>query len=43
MPIGILPLLALLVYQAPELIARVRNTRRRVTPLPAAPGEASAT
>jgi ribose transport system ATP-binding protein len=43
MTIGILILLALLLYQAPELIARVRNARRRVAPAPAAAGEASAT
>jgi ribose transport system ATP-binding protein len=43
MAIGVLILLALVLYQAPDLIARVRTARRRVARLPAAPGEASAT
>jgi ribose transport system ATP-binding protein len=42
MTIGILILLALVLYQAPELIARARNARRRPASLPAATGEASA-
>jgi ribose transport system ATP-binding protein len=40
--IGVLILLALVLYQAPELIARARNARRRPASLPAATGEASA-
>jgi ribose/xylose/arabinose/galactoside ABC-type transport system permease subunit len=42
MTIGILILLALVVYQAPELIARARAARRRVPSVPAPAGEASA-
>jgi ribose transport system ATP-binding protein len=42
MTIGGLILLALVLYQGPELIERVRGSRRRVEPAPAAPGEASA-
>jgi ribose transport system ATP-binding protein len=42
MTIGILILLALVLYQAPELITRIRNARRRPAPLPAATGEAQA-
>jgi ribose transport system ATP-binding protein len=42
MTIGVLILLALVVYQAPELIARARAARRRVPAVPAATGEASA-
>ncbi|HZC75281.1 MAG TPA: ABC transporter permease [Gaiellaceae bacterium] len=41
MTIGVLILLALVVYQAPELIARARAARRRVPSAPAATGEAS--
>jgi ribose/xylose/arabinose/galactoside ABC-type transport system permease subunit len=41
MTIGLLILLALVLYQAPELIARVRAARRRVSTVPAAPGEAA--
>ena len=42
MTIGVLILLALVLYQAPELIARARAARRRVPSVPAAAGEASA-
>jgi ribose transport system ATP-binding protein len=42
MTIGILILLALVLYQAPDLIARARNARRRPASLPAATGETSA-
>jgi ribose transport system ATP-binding protein len=42
MTIGGLILLALVLYQGPELVERVRGSRRRVEPAPAAPGEASA-
>jgi ribose transport system ATP-binding protein len=42
MTIGFLILLALVVYQAPEMIARVRTMRRRPASLPAARGEAPA-
>jgi ribose/xylose/arabinose/galactoside ABC-type transport system permease subunit len=42
MAIGVLILLALVLYQAPELVARVRATRRRAAAVPAPPGEASA-
>ncbi|HEU5216092.1 MAG TPA: ABC transporter permease [Gaiellaceae bacterium] len=42
MTIGVLILLALVVYQAPELIARARAARRRVPSAPVAAGEASA-
>jgi ribose transport system ATP-binding protein len=41
MTIGLLILLALVLYQAPELIARARASRRRVPAVPAATGEAS--
>jgi ribose transport system ATP-binding protein len=40
MTIGVLILLALVLYQAPELAARFRSTRRRVGSVPAAQGEA---
>jgi len=43
MTIGVLILLALVLYQAPELIARARSARRRVPPMPATTGEASVT
>ena len=39
MTIGVLILLALVVYQAPELIARARAARGRVPTAPAAAGE----
>lgn len=42
MTIGILILVALVLYQAPELIARARAARRRVPAMPSATGEASA-
>ena len=42
MTIGFLILLALVVYQAPEMIARVRAMRRRPTSLPEATSEAPA-
>ncbi len=42
MTIGVLILLALVLYQAPELVARFRAARRRVERLPAAPGGAPA-
>lgn len=43
MTIGALILLALLLYQAPELVARFRTGRRRPARVPAeAPGEAPA-
>ena len=42
MTIGVLILLALVLYQAPDLIARARRARRRPAALPAATGEASA-
>jgi ribose/xylose/arabinose/galactoside ABC-type transport system permease subunit len=42
MTIGVLILVALVLYQAPELIARVRAARRRVPAVPAAAGGASA-
>jgi ribose transport system ATP-binding protein len=42
MTIGGLILLALVLYQAPELIGRAREHRRRVDRLPASPGEAAA-
>jgi ribose transport system ATP-binding protein len=42
MTIGLLILLALVLYQAPELVGRARTARRkRVDRLPAAPGEAA--
>ena len=41
MTIGVLILLALVLYQAPELAARVRESRRRVGGVAALPGEAS--
>lgn len=41
MTIGILILLALVLYQAPELIARARAARGRVPAVPAATGDAS--
>jgi ribose transport system ATP-binding protein len=43
MTIGGLILLALVLYQAPELVARARTARRRLAAPPAATGEASAT
>lgn len=42
MTIGVLILLALVLYQAPELIARIRNARRRPASLPATASEAQA-
>ena len=42
MTIGALILLALVLYQAPELVARVRAARRRPDRMAAAPGEAPA-
>jgi hypothetical protein len=41
MTIGVLILLALVVYQAPELIGRARAARRRIDALPA-PGQVTA-
>lgn len=43
MTIGALILLALVLYQAPELIARARTARRRAPAVPAATGEARVT
>jgi ribose/xylose/arabinose/galactoside ABC-type transport system permease subunit len=40
MAIGVLILLALVLYQAPELVERARTARRTVRQLPAAQGEA---
>ncbi|HCU94209.1 MAG TPA: sugar ABC transporter ATP-binding protein, partial [Actinobacteria bacterium] len=42
MTIGVLILLALVLYQAPELVARVRAARQRVERPPGAPGEVPA-
>jgi ribose transport system ATP-binding protein len=42
MTIGVLILLALVLYQAPELVDRLRVARRRVGSTPAAQGEAPA-
>jgi ribose/xylose/arabinose/galactoside ABC-type transport system permease subunit len=42
MTIGVLILLALVLYQAPELVARFRAARRRTERLPGAPDEAPA-
>jgi hypothetical protein len=42
MSIGALILLALVLYQAPELVGRLRASRRKVAPLPARTGEAPA-
>ena len=42
MTIGVLILLALVLYQAPELVERVRSARRRVASASAARGEAPA-
>jgi ribose transport system ATP-binding protein len=42
MTIGALILLALVLYQAPELVGRLRASRRKVAPLPARTGEAPA-
>ncbi len=42
MTIGILILLALVLYQTPELVARLRSTRRRVDRVAAPQGEAPA-
>jgi hypothetical protein len=42
MTIGGLILLALVLYQAPELIARLRASRRKIEPLPARTEQAPA-
>ncbi len=42
MTIGVLILLALVLYQAPELLLRLRASRRKLEPAPARSGEASA-
>jgi ribose transport system ATP-binding protein len=42
MTIGGLILLALVLYQAPELISRLRASRRKIEPLPARTGQAPA-
>jgi ribose transport system ATP-binding protein len=42
MTIGALILLALVLYQAPELVGSFRASRRRARAVPAAPGEATA-
>ena len=42
MTIGVLILLALVLYQTPELLLRLRASRRKLEPAPARSGEASA-
>jgi len=42
MTIGVLILVALVLYQAPELLDRLRTSRGRVGSLPVPAGEASA-
>jgi ribose transport system ATP-binding protein len=42
MTIGVLILLALVLYQAPELVSRLRAHRRKIDPIPGRTGEAPA-